>query len=332
MKSFIPLICPKHALRLSPSNEHPKSYCCPLGCVFPVVGGIPRFVPGNNYADSFGRQWNAFRCTQLDSFTGTSISRDRLKRIAGGSLDVFKGKTVLEAGCGAGRFTEIMLDAGARLFTADISSAVEANFANFGNNEKYFVCQADIINLPVAPALFDIVVCIGVIQHTPDPKEALNALCAQLKPGGLLLIDHYPPNYQMTFSRRLLRSFLLKHNHNEYSLEFCKILINFLWPLHRLSWQLFRKSALKNFPLLPKIHSMFLRISPVVDYQDAYPELGPQMLKTWALLDTHDTLTDVYKHLRSSEQIKNDLLHLGMKQIEVHFEGNGIEARARKIL
>ena len=54
-----------------------------------------------------------------------------------------RGKNVLEVGCGAGRFTEVMLAAGARVFACDLSSAVEANYANCNSWPEYFVCQAD---------------------------------------------------------------------------------------------------------------------------------------------------------------------------------------------
>ncbi len=297
--------------------------------MFPIVNGIPRFVSTDNYAASFGLQWNSFRRTQLDSFTGTTISRDRLQRIAGGSLDVFRGQDVLEAGCGAGRFTEIMLAAGARVFAADISSAVDANRENCAAATGYFVCQADIVHLPLPSEQFDIVACIGVIQHTPDPEATMVALCSHLKPGGRLFIDHYPPNYPMTLSRRLLRRFLLTRS-SVYSLRFCTNLVGWLWPLHRLMWRIFRASPLGRLPLLPKVRSLFLRLSPLVDYHDAYPQLGAELLRTWALLDTHDTLTDVYKHLRSREQIETHLSRCGMETIETALAGNGIEARARK--
>ena len=102
MDPFIPLICKTHRLPLSRKED---SLACELGCAHEIINDIPRFVPINNYASSFGLQWNTFRTTQLDSHTGLTISRDRLARIAGGSLDVFKGKRTFEAGCGAGRVT-----------------------------------------------------------------------------------------------------------------------------------------------------------------------------------------------------------------------------------
>ena len=49
---------------------------------FPV-NGIPRFVPAENYADAFGFQWKNFARTQLDSHSGTPITRIRLERCLG---------------------------------------------------------------------------------------------------------------------------------------------------------------------------------------------------------------------------------------------------------
>ncbi len=328
MHSRVELVCPEHHTQLALA-EQGASYRCSEGCEFPVYNGIPRFVPQTNYANSFGLQWNTFRRTQLDSYTRTTLSRDRLARIVGGSLNVFEGKTTLEAGCGAGRFTEVMLNAGATVFAADISSAVEANRENCGASDRYFVCQADITRLPVQSEQFDIVVCVGVIQHTPDPEKTMSALCSYVKPGGQLFIDHYPPNYPAGISRSILRRYLLGRSSVE-ALQFCTDLIDWLWPLHRLMWKVFRESPLKHIPLMPKVRSAFLRLSPIVDYHDAYFELGPDLLKTWALLDTHDTLTDVYKHLRSKEQIAEYLARLGMVDIHAELGGNGVEARARK--
>src|SRR5436305_3342969 len=172
------LRCPSHALPLSTEGKlagGDDALTCPRGCRFPVVKHIPRFVISEDYAAAFGAQWNAFRKTQLDSHTGTTISRDRLARCLGGSLEVLRGKSVLEVGCGAGRFTELMLAAGARVFACDLSSAVEANYENCAGADDYFVCQADARRLPVAPHSFDFVVCLGVVQHTPSPEETIAA-------------------------------------------------------------------------------------------------------------------------------------------------------------
>lgn len=109
MKAPVPLVCPHDGTELIPTGD--GGYESRSGRTYPALKGIPRFVEQEGYASAFGAQWKRFQRTQLDSHTKTTLSRDRLERIAGGSLDVFAGKTVLEVGCGAGRFTEILLDA-----------------------------------------------------------------------------------------------------------------------------------------------------------------------------------------------------------------------------
>ena len=324
MKALKILHCPEHHLSLR-SNGWQNKYLCPAGCEFSIINDIPRFVPLDNYASSFGLQWNRYRTTQLDSHTGLTISRDRLTRLLGGTLNIVKDKKVLEAGCGAGRFSEILLEAGAHLQAVDLSTAVEANYANCRHFPHYSVCQASILELPFAPEQFDIVICIGVIQHTPDPEQTMTALCRQLKPGGLLVIDHYTYGYAVTPSRRALHSFLVRVP-PDFALRFCQVLVSLLWPLHRLFWKF------RNYYGFNKFRRRFLYISPVVDYHDAYLQLGPELLRSWAILDTHDTLTDVYKHFRSAEEISNILRECGMTEIEAVYAGNGVEARARKPL
>jgi 2-polyprenyl-3-methyl-5-hydroxy-6-metoxy-1,4-benzoquinol methylase len=290
---------------------------------FPIINNIPRFTPKENYASSFGLQWNTYRKTQLDSYTGIPISRERLIRIIGGSLDILQGKKTLEAGCGAGRFTEILLQSGAKVFAADISSAVDANYQNCSKYSDYFVIQADIVNLPVSTDQFDIVICIGVIQHTPDPEKTISALCSYLKPKGLLFIDHYSKSYPITPIRRIFRYFLNK-SRNETALKFVRIYTQIFWPLHRF---FFNYQHIFGFS---KMRGLLLYWSPIVDYHDAYYSLGDKLLYDWAILDTYDTLTDYYKHLKSANEIREYLEKNGMNIIAITPAGNGIEVSAIK--
>src|SRR5262245_42033165 len=83
MRSTIALICPDHRqlLMSEPAgdeiSENTVALNCPSGCRFPVIGGIPHFVPKENYAAAFGHQWKVFRRNQLDSYMGTDITRIR---------------------------------------------------------------------------------------------------------------------------------------------------------------------------------------------------------------------------------------------------------------
>lgn len=319
------LVCQVHAQPLAAGDgrrvEDAASLNCPHGCRVPVVRNIPRFVEATNYAAAFGWQWKKFRRTQLDSHTGTTISRERLARCLGGSLDVLRGRTVLEVGCGAGRFTELMLGAGARVAACDLSLAVEANYENCGrDDDSYFVCQADVRRLPFAPGSFDFVVCLGVIQHTPDPTETIAALARHVRPGGMLVIDHYTNNTPKNRVQSLLRELLIRLP-PRFATPLALAVSRSLLPLHRLSWSEKRGRWRLRGPLR--------RYSPLADYSEVFPQLGEKLLAEWSLLDTHDMVTDRYKHLRSAEEIRATLAACGLEELEVSYGGNGVEARAR---
>lgn len=158
---------------------------------FPIEGGIPRFVPHDNYSKNFGFQWKKFRRTQLDSYVGLPISRDRFYAQSQWSPAEIRGKLVLDIGCGAGRFTEVVLDAGAIVMSLDYSDAVDACFENHRANPNFMIVQGDIYHFPFSPNVFDYVFCFGVLQHTPDPHAAFMQLTRQLKPGAKIAIDSY---------------------------------------------------------------------------------------------------------------------------------------------
>jgi hypothetical protein len=71
-------------------------------------------VPESNYADNFGMQWNHFRQTQLDSYSGLPNSSDRFWLATHWSPVSLKDQWVLDVGCGAGRFAEVALNARAK--------------------------------------------------------------------------------------------------------------------------------------------------------------------------------------------------------------------------
>jgi SAM-dependent methyltransferase len=317
----LPVLADDGAARITAATRY---LGCPAGCRVAVVRGIARFVASDGYAAAFGRQWRAFRRTQLDSFTGTTISRARLARCLGGSLEAVAGKTVLEVGCGAGRFTELLLAAGARVVACDLSAAVEANYENCRGAAGYFVCQADLRRLPLRPGAFDIVLCLGVIQHTPDPEAAIAALGDFVKPGGLLAIDHYRYGAEdMTPARQWLRRCLIRCP-PRVAMGVVRVMVAMLWPLHRLLWRGRARAG------ITKLRRRWLAVSPVLDYHEYYAALGPRLLYAWAALDTHDALTDRYKHKRTVDEIRRCLDEIGLEAIEAYYGGNGVEARARK--
>ncbi|HEX9707019.1 MAG TPA: methyltransferase domain-containing protein, partial [Steroidobacteraceae bacterium] len=153
---FPALVCPVDQQALV-ADAAGRSLACPDGHAFPVRENIPRFVPsGQNYADAFGEQWHQYRRTQLDSYTRTTYSRDRLRRCFGEALWQRLQQPVqlqiLEAGCGAGRFTEVLLATPAAAVTStDLSSAVEPNRVNCPQSPRHRIVQSDINQFPFLP-------------------------------------------------------------------------------------------------------------------------------------------------------------------------------------
>ena len=95
--------------------------------------GVPRFVQQDAYTESFSYEWQRFRHTQLDSFTGRHDTRDRLQASLNFPLDELRGKRVLDAGCGMGRFAEIVHAFGGEYVGLDYSFAVDAAQENVGH-------------------------------------------------------------------------------------------------------------------------------------------------------------------------------------------------------
>lgn len=52
--------------------------CADCNGEYEIISGIPRFVEKENYASSFGLQWNTFKSEQLDNQNGSKISENSI--------------------------------------------------------------------------------------------------------------------------------------------------------------------------------------------------------------------------------------------------------------
>jgi 2-polyprenyl-3-methyl-5-hydroxy-6-metoxy-1,4-benzoquinol methylase len=324
--TFPELVCPRDLTPLS--RDATGTLSCQQQHRYDVRDGIPRLLrDATNYAEAFGAQWRYYRTTQLDSHTKTSLSADRLRRCLGEKLwralqAPAPRLSILEAGCGAGRFTEVLTRLPAAIVTStDLSSSVEQNQENCPQTESHRVIQCDIEQLPFRPGQFDIVLCLGVVQHTPSTERTLKHLFAQVRPGGWLVIDHYPRSlaHYTRFGEMLLRP-VLKRLPSGRGIGATRALTRWFFPLHR---------AIRK---MRPAQMLLSRVSPVLTYYHALPQLDDRLQYEWAELDTHDSLTDWYKHVRSRREIRNALADLDASDIQVELGGNGIEARCRKPL
>ena len=270
-------------------NRRPSSY----------LRDIPSFVAKEKSVEAFGLQWLIHKKTQLDSFTGLTITQDRLKRMLGPLYYNLDGKVMLEVGCGAGRFTEVLIKNNLFLTSFDLSIAVLANYENNRNQNSLRILQASIADLPFDAEQFDIVFCPGVIQHTPDPTSTIQNLYSHVKPGGWLVFDQYRYNFSSFMKITWLLRLLLKRTTPEFGLAFTNLLVKFWLPIH--------KKASNN----RLIEILLFRISPITSHYSGYPEMSEAHQKSWAQLNTHDNLTDYYKKCTTMKALKTKIKKLG---------------------
>lgn len=291
-------------------------HCRGCRASFPVVNGIPRFVPADNYASSFGWQWNRFPRTQLDSNSGVPITRNRFFAQSGWVPEELTGKRVLDVGCGSGRFAEVSLSTGARLVAIDYSSAVDACRNNLGANARLDVVQADMYRLPFADGVFDYLYCFGVIQHTPDPSRGFQSLIGPLKAGGRIAVDVYPRTWMNVLWPKYWLRPLTRRVPRERLFRIVEKLVPVLLPISRMLGR------------VPRLGRKLRWIVPVANYEGIHP-LNEQQIREWAVLDTFDMLSPAHDHPQSPATLRTWIADANLRNGEVVKEGH-LVARAEK--
>lgn len=285
---------------------------------YPIINFIPRFVSLDNYANNFGLEWNKHDRTQYDNTSGFNISQERYENETKWGYGL-AGELVLEAGSGSGRFTEHLVKTNAMCISFDYSNAVEANYRSNGQNENLLIVQASIYEMPFEENYFNKVLCIGVLQHTPDPKLSFKMLIKMLKKGGSICTDIYLKNFAKFyltpkylihyFTKKMDPAKLYKHTVNY---------INFMWPVARF------------FMKIPKVGKMINWRLMIADYHHLLVNADSKKLKEWAILDTYDMVSPAHDHPATLKQYKSWHEEEGLTNIDVHYGYNGIEGRGIK--
>lgn len=249
----------------------------PGGACFPVVQGVPIFVP-ENYSSSFGLQWNRYAKTQLDSVNGANYSRDRLEAEVIPRSGPLVGQTVVDAGCGAGRFAEVAASLGAEVIAVDMSSAAFAAQRNLAGRSNCHVIQADIRHLPLKMETISGLYSIGVLQHTPNPEETAALLVSQLPEGAWFAFTAYGKRPWTRLQAKYLLRPLTRRMKPETLLSFIEQVI----PRNY--------AALERALMIPAIGRVLGFMLPVAVYPSKVA-FSVQQRQEEAILDTFDMLS-----------------------------------------
>jgi SAM-dependent methyltransferase len=134
-------------------------------------------------SERFGFEWNRFPriIPEYEQFFRAWV--------AGLAPEDFRGKRILDAGCGIGRNSYWPLQYGAAQVVAfDLDPrTVRVARENLSFTDRARVFQQSIYDL-TAEDEFDIVLSIGVIHHLKDPLKAMANLVRAARPGGTILV------------------------------------------------------------------------------------------------------------------------------------------------
>jgi SAM-dependent methyltransferase len=259
-----------------------------------------------HYTGSFGTQWTKYQNVQIDRFNGTKSSYRHLQMFAQGDLSVLEGRTVLEIGSGAGRFTDYLVDIAERVITVDPS----AIFANVALGAKNLIAiRADLFDVPIRREKIDVVFCRGVTQHTSDVRKAIARLFDYVKPGGLVLFDVYALKWFTLFQTKYwLRPFTRRFPAERFIpwaerwvprlLKFKAAVVERVLPHNKLGTNLANQ------------------IVPIADFTHAN-ELGTlERQLQWSILDTVDMYTPRYDRPLTWNAVMRIMRQVGAKDVQ----------------
>lgn len=197
------LLCPLSSESLQLANgdagdevENAELVCAGCGRRWEVLRGVPRLVPPDlveqqrRTAAAFAFEWQHF------SEMHPEYEAQFLDWLHPIGQDFFRGKRVLDAGCGTGRHAYWAAKYGAsEVVGLDLSEAVETARRVLSELENAEVVQGDLLRPPLRSAAegggFDLVYSIGVLHHLPDPYDGFRSLLRFVRPGGTIAVWVY---------------------------------------------------------------------------------------------------------------------------------------------
>jgi SAM-dependent methyltransferase len=255
--------CPSHCKNPDPAimkKEDIQGHCkkcyeseitegllsCSCGKVYPIVRGVPRFLPDafdqhpdftekyfsdikkhvNAVSDkdkeyfrkmfkdtqaTFGLQWKTWG--KSDRIYGLTDDENRewfLRDLTSTDIDAsyFSGKTVLEVGCGHGRFVKVLNGLCSEYFALDLGPSVDLAREITKDRPTVHIMQANAMYPPLKDESFDYVWSHGVLHHTPSTRQAFDAVARlpRKATGWLYIWVYHKGGFIWEYGNRFVRS------------------------------------------------------------------------------------------------------------------------------
>lgn len=125
-------------------------------------------------------------------------------------VDGLVGKSIADIGCGGGILAESMAAQGAKVIGIDMASVSLEIARLHALNNRCEVNYQEITAEAFAAQhkeQFDLVTCMEMLEHVPDPASIINACCDMVKPGGTV----YFSTINKTFKAYLMMILGVEH-------------------------------------------------------------------------------------------------------------------------
>jgi ubiquinone/menaquinone biosynthesis C-methylase UbiE len=212
-----PLLGITHEAPLSFLQEHLARLIALGRGTLSTVRGYPAKALGSGAQGSVPQRTSALYTSLWQSLDREAMERESLQllknRIPEDILSGrVKGKTVLDMGCGSGRYTLALAAVGASVtgvdFQADSYQQAEKIASERGLSARFQT--SNVLSLPFPDASFDFVFCNGVLHHTTDLSRGLDEYCRVMKRGGAGFLYLYGSGGIFWHTRAALRPLFRK--------------------------------------------------------------------------------------------------------------------------
>jgi ubiquinone/menaquinone biosynthesis C-methylase UbiE len=258
---------------------------CECGEGYPVIKGIPRFLPEmvainfEKIQKTFSYEWKMFRFGERNWGQDISYRKNLFLQGMGGNPSDLEGKLIFDAGCGSGLLSMEMANSfGMEVMALDLAFGIERAYEYNKNPHVHFI-QGSVLEPPFRDQVFDYLYCAGVLVALPDTLTGFKAINRTLEKGGMCFIWVYHPidkNYHPTNrNKMLIYNFIRKNITSRLSINVQYYLYLLLMPLFlfKQKIELLIGSKTNVLTWREKMQALFDMFSPIYQNRHTHDEV-----------------------------------------------------------